>query len=184
MIIDMTKFSPNEGSFTVYPDGIYKVQVSNVPERCVASTGFPQFKWSTEIVEPQEYAGKKFTFFTGDTDKSIFRTLNAIYGCGVDLPRAKLDTESPLFDRALAACQHKCLGLDVVESEYKGKPKNDINNFLRDPDNQDIVSIGSDDVPAFLREPGEDSEELPPAVKQAEKMFKGKASIIKPSHKR
>ena len=190
MIVDMTKFTPNEGgSLTVYPEGIYKVQVT-ANERCTASTGFPQIKWSTDIVEPQEYAGKKLTFFTGMTDKTVFRTLNAIYACSVDLPRAKLDTDGPIFDKALAACLHQTLGVEVVEAEYNGKPKNDMKNFMRDPDNQDVKSVGTDEVPEFLREPGQDDEEqTPPSTKQikaAEKagLIKKGSSILKPQPKR
>ena len=188
MQVDLTKYTPGEGgSLTIYPDGIYKVQILGT-ERTVSQptaanpNGFPQIKWSTSIVEPAEFQGKKLTFFTGLTEKTVWRTLNAIYGCGVDLPKVQLDTDGALFDRILGTCQHLTLGVELIETSYQGKPKNDIQNFLRDPD-QDPVSVEADDLPAFLREPGQDDDEVPAKhIEAAQKagLIKKGSSILKP----
>ena len=114
--------------------------------------------------------------------------------CSSDLQVAnalsKIDTDGPIFDKALATCQHQTLGIEVIETEYQGKPKNDMKNFMRDPDNQDVISVGSDDLPEFLREPGQDDEEqTPPSTAQisaAQKagLIKKGSSILKPQPKR
>ena len=141
------------GSYTVYPTGTYRVKVLDV-EETTANTGTPQLKFSCEIVEPSEYAGKKYTEFIPTLDSVLWKVMQLVYGCGIDVDKLPdMDSTSPVFRKVVNACKGKEAWFYIEKSQYNGKDKNGVANFQRIEGNDLVeIDVESEDVPDWCKE--------------------------------
>ncbi len=146
-----------------------------------------KIKWSAKIRTPENYEGANISVFTGLRPKSerdggtMWQTAKLVAGSGVKAT-GKVDIESSQFKKVLDACKYRTAFwlLEIYTNKNNGRTSNTVSEYMIDPDQED-VSVDSDDegLPSFLkeggREPGSDDGEGNDTVKQAEKIFKGKA---------
>lgn len=149
--IDWEKEAGNE--FQVYPEGTYKISINGF-EIVTASTGTKQVRWKATILEPKEYVGKPLTTHTALTEKSLWRLARLVKACGVDLKSAgKTEIGSAAFMQVLDACKRRTsYWLLSVSANQNGKPRNEVDDFKVDTEQQEMNMIGSeDDTPEFLK---------------------------------
>lgn len=140
------------GTFTVYPEGTYKVCINSF-EQVTASTGTKQIRWKTSIVLPTSYAGKPFTIHTPLTEKALWKLAKLVKACGVDT-KALGTTEvgSNAFLHALERCNRRTAYWHLaVVSDNKGNPKNEVDDFKLDDEQQLQETVEIDDIPEFLK---------------------------------
>ena len=126
----------------VYPQGTYKVVIKEF-ERVTASTGTEQIRWRAVIVEPEEHKDRTIVDHCALTDKAIWRLQKFVKAAGLDAKTlGKTDTTSPQFDKILHTCVGRKMFWAVSEDvDNKGLPRNNVNDFVNDLD-QEPISVG------------------------------------------
>ena len=140
------------GSGPIFPDGTYKIKIIDY-ERVKASTGTLQIRWKGTVLEPVEHKGRPLTIHTPLTEKSIWKVKNLIFACGIDTSKLPdgMDTNSSQFSKVCDLCVDRTtFWRNAQGADLKGNPKNEIVQFIQDPE-QGLIAV-EDDAPAFARE--------------------------------
>lgn len=149
MNIDWSKETKN----MVYPEAVYKVRIDSY-ERCTAGTGTPQIRWKGTILEPQAFANKTVIEHNTLTEKSLWKLAWMVQACGVNVSKLpKMDVESAVFNRVLDACKYRTTYWYLKESiTPSGNPKNDVTDYKKDSEQEELEVTIEEDVPEFLKE--------------------------------
>jgi len=137
--------------YEVFPTATYKVEVTGW-DRTKASTGTPQIRWFSKILDPEEYKGKALCQHTPLTEKAFFKTAGLVQACGVNLDELpEMDFDSSAFNAVLNACVGRTTFWSIVENEQYGNNKfSDKDSFCLDV-NQEMItpdtSIDDKDCP-------------------------------------
>lgn len=139
----------------VYPKGAYKVELVSF-ERTKASTGTPQIRWKTRIILPEAHAGRFLFDHTALTEKALWRIANLVDGFGIDLSKlGNMSTDTGMFDDVCRACVGRTSFWRNEEgvNNNTGQPKNNIVEFIRDPEQMPLALDGttSPDAPDFVK---------------------------------
>jgi len=128
----------------VYPQGTYKVIIDDF-EHVTASTGTEQIRWKAKIVEPEEHKDRTIVDHTALTEKAIWRLQKLVKAAGLEAKSlGKTDTTSPQFEVILNACKGRKMFWAVGEElDNKGLPRNSINDYVNDLD-QEPIKVGDD----------------------------------------
>lgn len=136
------------GEFPKYPDGTYKVQISELTEQTAKNTGTPQIMWTAVIKDAhdKQFIGKKITCFTPLTPKALWRVANLVQACNVDLSNCgSMAVGSPSFKAVLQSCVGKSTYWKVAYD--KTYDNNKVEEFIRD-EKQPVTEPGVQDDPA------------------------------------
>ena len=139
---------------TIFEDGIYKCECKEVKK--TKSGEWLIFR--SEILECEQYpdaVGKTVSLLTKLTEEAIFKTVNFIHGCGIEvdlLPAC--DTEGEAFLKIVKACEGRQIILHL--QPWNGKNSFDHMDTRRVDEQPLIESINLDaedeDMPDFMTE--------------------------------
>ena len=136
---------PEPGNSIVYPAGAYKVRLLDY-EFTTASTGTPQVKWKSEIVEPEEHKGRYIITFTALTEKAIWKVSNLIGGFGIKFNPNSIDTDAASFNNLCRMTQGKTAFWLLTEGvNSKGVDTNNVEKFEVDTDQEPSEFSEKDD---------------------------------------
>jgi hypothetical protein len=149
--IDWAKEGKND--YTVYPEGTYKVSITGY-EQVTASTGTLQIRWRSTIMEPAEFIGKPITMHTPLTEKSLWKIARLVKACGIDIVSlGKMEIGSSAFLKVLESCIRRTTYWHLLQvPDNKGNPRNEVDDFRADSEQQPISVTNEDDIPPFLKE--------------------------------
>jgi hypothetical protein len=131
----------------VYPTGTYHVRVIK-HEKTTAGTGTKQLRWQAEIIAPETHKGGSIFDYTALTEAALWRTANLVAACGVDTSNSPImDVDSASFEAILKSCHGRTLFWRNVEDKTpSGRPKNNIVDYVQDPE-QPVIQPSASDIP-------------------------------------
>ncbi len=145
------------GAAPVYDTGTYTIKITEVERGESYNKKTPQLEWKGVVLEPESKKGRPINDYTYLTDRAMFRVVNMIAGCGVDITSLPaMDTESSSFNKVIRACVGRITKWDVVKrTDDDGKERNSV-EAMHPYEDQEPISLNhvhlEDDEPDFLKE--------------------------------
>ncbi len=141
----------SEGNFPVYPSGKYLVKVTSVKRKTSAKKMTPGIQFIATVLSPVDYTGR---FLSVDVWKNAeFRAVQLVEACGITgVPdNLSVDIGNEAFFNVCKATEGCTTIWCNTQTEYEGKPKNDITDFELNSDQAVIEFSIENDAPEWAK---------------------------------
>jgi len=111
-----------EGGFEVYPDGDYIVELTDRSKVAKSSEGGAYIRWIAEIIEPEEFAGKLYSWSTSLLPQALWNLKGMMEQIGVAFDEEGFEMEDAF------GCQ---IGVENNVREYDGQDRNNAVRYFK-----------------------------------------------------
>lgn len=141
----------SEGNFPIFPTGTYKVKITNVKVKTSPKKGTPGIQFTGAILSPEEHVGRSMV--TDAWKGGDWKAVRIVEACGLaGVPdNLTVDVDNPAFFEVCRSIIGCTTFWRNEQSQFEGKPKNDIVDFQSDPEQAITEFVTDDGAPDFVK---------------------------------